>query len=217
MSEAINLFPMGDVDATDIPGVFVKDGEAYTEFGGKLFRVTAAVNHKGTLIPVLDIPLVDYPAGGIRIPKKEIQPADVHVREMTCRTCEFNFSGTCCGGDLAGENTGHPHGHQITDEADTCDNWAPSLTAWSAAYDEVQAAVENAAAGGPVSAVPLLDMPMMSDDTWNKKAEESAVRNYTRHFGKPPESVAQACAWQREVVEDLKREHRSAAEGSNNE
>lgn len=40
-----------------------------------------------------------------------------------CSTCEFNFGGTCAGGD----NGEHPYGAAITDETATCSGWGASL------------------------------------------------------------------------------------------
>ena len=40
--------------------------------------------------------------------------------EMTCGTCEFNFSETCTGGD----RNEHLYGHRIVDENDSCSGWS---------------------------------------------------------------------------------------------
>lgn len=40
--------------------------------------------------------------------------------EMTCRTCEFNFSGMCA----AGDGLVHKYGDKIVDENDGCDAWS---------------------------------------------------------------------------------------------
>ena len=44
--------------------------------------------------------------------------------------------------------------------------------------------------------VPLVDIPQMSDENWQKAAERNAVDNYTREHGKPPESSETALKWQ---------------------
>ena len=51
--------------------------------------------------------------------------------------------------------------------------------------------------------IPLVDMPMMSDERWNELAGENAVNNYRKEFGKDPESVDQAVEWQRRRVKEL--------------
>lgn len=51
--------------------------------------------------------------------------------------------------------------------------------------------------------VPLLDIPMMSDERWNELAEQNAVHNYTKEYGRPPETVQEAVKWQRERVDAL--------------
>lgn len=48
-----------------------------------------------------------------------------------------------------------------------------------------------------IGTVPLVDLPMMSDEEWNRTARENAVHNYIRKFGHPPESVEEAVEWQR--------------------
>lgn len=57
-----------------------------------------------------------------------------------------------------------------------------------------------------IGTVPLVDLPMMSDEEWNRTAGENAVHNYTRKFGHPPESVEEAVEWQRKyAAEAIKR------------
>lgn len=48
--------------------------------------------------------------------------------------------------------------------------------------------------------VPLLDIPMMSDERWNELAEQQAIKNYIRENGKEPENAEVAFKWQREWV-----------------
>lgn len=57
-----------------------------------------------------------------------------------------------------------------------------------------------------IGTVPLVDLPMMSDEEWNRTARENAVHNYTRKLGHPPESVEEAVEWQRKyAAEAIKR------------
>lgn len=51
--------------------------------------------------------------------------------------------------------------------------------------------------------VPLLNIPMMSDNQWNKLAERQAIRNYIRENGKEPECVEDAFKWQRQWVRKI--------------
>jgi len=44
--------------------------------------------------------------------------------------------------------------------------------------------------------VPLVDIPMMSDERWEELCRESAVKHYTDAFGHAPESVDTALAWE---------------------
>lgn len=53
-----------------------------------------------------------------------------------------------------------------------------------------------------IGTVPLVDLPMMSDEKWNRTARENAVHNYTRKFGHPPESVEEAVEWQRALCQE---------------
>lgn len=54
--------------------------------------------------------------------------------------------------------------------------------------------------------IPLVDMPMMSDERWCELGRENAVNNYRRKFGKEPESVDQAVEWQRAWVNQMMQE-----------
>ena len=51
--------------------------------------------------------------------------------------------------------------------------------------------------------LPVIEIPMMTDDRWQELARENAVQNYTREHGRAPESIAQAIAWQRDFVNSL--------------
>ncbi len=46
--------------------------------------------------------------------------------------------------------------------------------------------------------IPILDIPMMSDERWEQLARENAVHNYRRENGCEPESIEEAVHWQRE-------------------
>lgn len=52
----------------------------------------------------------------------------------------------------------------------------------------------------PWGTIPVVDIPMMSDERWNELALQYAVKNYTRAFGYPPKNPEEACQWQREQV-----------------
>ena len=54
--------------------------------------------------------------------------------------------------------------------------------------------------------VPLVGIPQMSDEKWQKATARNAVDNYTREHGKPPESPETALKWQRQKREN--REHK---------
>lgn len=54
--------------------------------------------------------------------------------------------------------------------------------------------------------VPVIDMPMMSDERWNELAKEQAVHNYIQENGTEPESIEDALQWQRERIESRLRE-----------
>ena len=49
--------------------------------------------------------------------------------------------------------------------------------------------------------VPIVDVPMMSDEEWNRSARKNAVENYIKKFGKAPENEDIAVKWQREESE----------------
>lgn len=47
---------------------------------------------------------------------------------------------------------------------------------------------------------PLLDVPMMSDETWNRLSRENAVHTFTVRKGREPVNVEEALVWQRTLV-----------------
>lgn len=53
--------------------------------------------------------------------------------------------------------------------------------------------------------VPLLDIPMMSDERWNELAGQQAVKHYIRENGEEPGSVESALKWQREWIKSLEK------------
>ena len=54
--------------------------------------------------------------------------------------------------------------------------------------------------------VPLVDLPMMSDERWNELALENAVHNFNRRFGRPPATVEEAVEWQHEdTIQAIRR------------
>lgn len=59
--------------------------------------------------------------------------------------------------------------------------------------------------------VPLVDLPMMSDERWNELARENAVHNFTQAFGHSPNTVEEAVEWQRERAEQIVRKCEAAA------
>ena len=46
--------------------------------------------------------------------------------------------------------------------------------------------------------VPLVDLPMMSDERWEELCREGAVKHYTAVFGHAPDSIEEALQWERE-------------------
>ena len=48
------------------------------------------------------------------------------------------------------------------------------------------------------AAVPVLDIPMMSDERWVQLARENAMHNYIREHGRKPIDAKKAYKWQRE-------------------
>lgn len=56
--------------------------------------------------------------------------------------------------------------------------------------------------------VPLIDIPLMSDEKWQQLAGEQAVHNYIRENGREPENVEAAFKWQREWIVRRTASHR---------
>lgn len=51
--------------------------------------------------------------------------------------------------------------------------------------------------------IPVVDIPMMSDERWNELALQNAVKNYTREVGHPPKTPEEAAQWQAEWLNTL--------------
>ena len=58
--------------------------------------------------------------------------------------------------------------------------------------------------------LPIINIPMMSDEKWQELARENAVNNYRRITGTEPESVEAAVKWQRERSAAWERSERSS-------
>ena len=54
-----------------------------------------------------------------------------------------------------------------------------------------------------IGSVPLVDMPMMSDERWNELCRESAVKHYIDAFGHGPDSVEEALRLEHEAIRRL--------------
>ena len=48
--------------------------------------------------------------------------------------------------------------------------------------------------------VPLVDLPMMSDERWEELCRESAVKHYIDAFGHEPDSVEEALRREQEAI-----------------
>ena len=48
------------------------------------------------------------------------------------------------------------------------------------------------------AAVPVIDVPMISDERWVQIARENAMQNYIREHGREPMDPEEAYKWQRE-------------------
>lgn len=70
---------------------------------------------------------------------------------------------------------------------------------------QVEGCVENAAG----DEIPMLGIKMMSDEKWNRYAEEGAVRHFRERHGREPESVKEALADERAFIERLEGEKES--------
>lgn len=72
MNSVGKLTQRGTIDAAKLPGVLVKDNRAFYPLNNQLHPVVGAVEHRGKMIPILDIPVVDVPAGATLIPWEEV-------------------------------------------------------------------------------------------------------------------------------------------------
>ena len=66
--------------------------------------------------------------------------------------------------------------------------------------DDIYRIKEMVRVRGLPEPIPLYDIPMMSDEQWQKLAQRNAVENYKKATGRIPASVGQACRWQRAQV-----------------
>lgn len=48
--------------------------------------------------------------------------------------------------------------------------------------------------------LPLVAIPMISDERWRRLARENAIHNFIQENGREPESVEAAVRWQREWI-----------------
>lgn len=51
--------------------------------------------------------------------------------------------------------------------------------------------------------VPLLAVPMMSDERYSQLAEQQAIKHYMQQNGHKPGSTAEAFRWQKEWIEQM--------------
>ena len=63
--------------------------------------------------------------------------------------------------------------------------------------------VEGYVTAPQIGAVPLVGMPMMSDERWNELCRESAVKHYIAAFGHEPSSIEEALRQEHEVIRRL--------------
>lgn len=49
--------------------------------------------------------------------------------------------------------------------------------------------------------LPLVDIPMMSDERYEELTRQNAIENYTRNFGKAPECIEDALEYNRQLAE----------------
>ena len=49
--------------------------------------------------------------------------------------------------------------------------------------------------------IPIVGLTMMSDQRWYELTKQNAVENYTKIWGRPPDNVEEAVAWQRDLCE----------------
>lgn len=61
---------------------------------------------------------------------------------------------------------------------------------------------------------PVLDIPMMSGETWHRLSRENAVHNFTVKYGREPVDVEEALVWQRALVAEALGEAWGSAAGN---
>lgn len=72
--------------------------------------------------------------------------------------------------------------------------------------ERVYPVIDYAKSDTVTKSVPVLDIPLMSDERWHELSRKNAVENYTREFGRAPESVELAIEWQQERANRLVKE-----------
>lgn len=56
---------------------------------------------------------------------------------------------------------------------------------------------------GPYVLIPVLEVPQMSDEEWQQRAAEQAVKHFTARHGVAPETVQEALNEERAYIESL--------------
>ena len=54
--------------------------------------------------------------------------------------------------------------------------------------------------------LPLLNIPMMSDERWKELTRENAVHNFKKANKREPANVEEAVRWQRKRIEEIERD-----------
>lgn len=50
---------------------------------------------------------------------------------------------------------------------------------------------------------PIINIPMMPDETWHRLARENAIHNFTVQNGRVPVNVDEALTWQRSFIAEV--------------
>ena len=51
--------------------------------------------------------------------------------------------------------------------------------------------------------IPIIGIPIMSDEEWQKECKRQAVKSYLKHFRKPPDNINVALDWQQQKIADM--------------
>ncbi len=54
--------------------------------------------------------------------------------------------------------------------------------------------------------LPLLNIPMMSDERWQELARENAIHNFKKVNKREPANAEEAIRWQRKRIEEIERD-----------